>query len=76
MTGWVGLTAPRGTHPDIVQKLHTEAVAALTAPDVQARLASLGAEVVGSTPATFGQVMAEETRRWSEIVRAAGVKLE
>jgi len=76
MTGWVGLTAPRGTHPDIVQKLHTEAVAALTAPDVQARLASLGAEVVGSTPATFGQIMAEETRRWSEIVRAAGVKLE
>lgn len=76
ITGWVGLTAPRGTPPEIVRRLRDEAVAALALPEVQARLAALGAEPVGSTPEAFGRVIAEETRRWTDIVRAASIKLE
>lgn len=76
ITGWVGLTAPKGTPPEVVRRLRAEAVAALALPDVMERLAALGAEPVGSTPEEFGQVIAQETVRWTEIVKAANIKLE
>ena len=76
ITGWVGLSAPRGTPPDVVRRLRAEAVAALAQPDVAERLVAQGAEAVGSTPEEFGQVIAQDTKRWTEIVKAANIKLE
>lgn len=76
IAGWVGLSIPRGTPPAIVNRLHREATAIMALPDVVERLAGLGAEPVASTPEEFGRVIATETRRWSEIVKAANIKLE
>lgn len=76
IAGWVGLTTPRGTPADVVKRLHAEAVAALAVPEVAERLGAQGAEPVGSTPEEFAQVIASETKRWTEIVKAANVRLE
>jgi tripartite-type tricarboxylate transporter receptor subunit TctC len=76
ITGWVGLTVPRGTSPEIVGRLHAEAVGALAQPEVAQRLAAQGAEPVGNSPEDFARVIATETKRWTDIVKAANVRLE
>jgi len=73
---WVGLTAPKGTPAAVIGWLHKQAVATLAAPEVRERLDSLGAEVSGLSPEEFGQVLRDDAKRWSEVIRAAGIKPE
>jgi tripartite-type tricarboxylate transporter receptor subunit TctC len=73
---WFGLTAPKGTPPEVIQYLRNEVVKALAAPDVKERLAAQGAEPSGITPEEFGKILREDTKRWTEVIRAAGIKAE
>jgi tripartite-type tricarboxylate transporter receptor subunit TctC len=69
---WSGLAAPKGTPPEIIEKLQAGVAKALTEPDVKEFLASQGAEPSGMAPAAFGQLMREETDRWREVAARAG----
>jgi tripartite-type tricarboxylate transporter receptor subunit TctC len=73
---WYGLLAPAATPKEILARLHKESVAALRSPDVAARLASDGAEVVAGTPEEFGAFLRAETQKWARVVKAAGIKPE
>jgi tripartite-type tricarboxylate transporter receptor subunit TctC len=65
--------APTGTPADIIQKTAREAARGLAAPDVKERLASLGADPVGSTPEEFGAWIKAEHERWGRVVKGAGL---
>ena len=71
---WFGLLAPAGTPPAIVQQLNTDINALLAEGDVRQALAGMGAEPTGSTVQEFADIIAADTRQWSEIVRATGVQ--
>ncbi len=73
---WYGLLVPAGTPPDIVARLHAETVQALKLPDVKERLASDGAEPVGSTPRDFARFIQEELEKWTKIARIANIRPE
>ncbi|HEV7392288.1 MAG TPA: tripartite tricarboxylate transporter substrate binding protein [Burkholderiales bacterium] len=73
---WYGLLAPAGTPKEILARLHKETVAALRRPDVLARLASDGAEVVAGSSEEFGAFLRAETQKWANVVKAAGIKPE
>lgn len=73
---WYGLLAPAGTPPDIVQRLYTETAHALKLQDVKERLASDGAEPVGSTPADFTRFIKVELDKWTKVAREANIKSE
>jgi tripartite-type tricarboxylate transporter receptor subunit TctC len=73
---WYGIAAPKGTPPEIVEKLNRAVNAALADPKVQARLADLGGEPMPMTPPEFGALVANETEKWSKVIRAAGIKAE
>lgn len=73
---WYGLLAPAGTAKEIVARLNKEAVAVLRTPDILARLAADGAEVVASTPEEFGAYIRAETEKWARVTKAAGIKPE
>jgi tripartite-type tricarboxylate transporter receptor subunit TctC len=73
---WYGIAAPRGTPPEIVEKLNRAVNAVLADPKLQARLAELGGEPMPMTPAQFGKLVAEETERWGKLIRAANIKAE
>ena len=75
-SSWYGLSAPAGTPRPIIDKLNAEANAVLKSPELQKRMAAFGAEVGGGTPEDFGRFMASETKRYAEIVRISGVKLD
>jgi tripartite-type tricarboxylate transporter receptor subunit TctC len=73
---WYGIAAPRGTPPEIVDKLNQAVNAVLTYPKLQARLAELGGEPMPMAPAEFGKLVAEETEKWGKVIRAANIKAE
>jgi tripartite-type tricarboxylate transporter receptor subunit TctC len=71
---WYGLLAPAGTPADIVARLHKEVAQALNRPDVQERLATDGAEAVGSTPAAFAKQIRDELDKWAKVARDAKIE--
>ncbi len=73
---WNALLAPAGTPAAVIERLQREAAKALRQPDVMARLATLGAEPVGSTPEAFAAFLRTEIAKWADIVKTAGIKAE
>ena len=73
---WQGILAPKGTPEAVVQRLNAELVRAIRSPDVRARLAGQGAEVVTMTPAEQDQFFANERKRWAEVVATGGIRAE
>jgi tripartite-type tricarboxylate transporter receptor subunit TctC len=73
---WFGVAAPKKTPAEIIDKLNKEVNASLDDPKMTARLADLGAVPMKTTPAEFGQFIAEQTEKWGKVIRAAGIKVE
>lgn len=76
VTSWFGLFAPKGTPSEVIGKLHAETVRALADSAVKEKIAQQGAETGGLAPDKFARFVAEETKRWGNIARAAGIKPE
>ena len=73
---WYGLLAPAGTSKEIIARLNRETVAVLRTPEISARLANDGAEVIAGTPEEFGAYLRAETEKWARVAKAAGIKPE
>ena len=73
-SAWQGFGAPRNTPPDIIAKLNTEINNALADPKMKSRLADLGGIAIGGPPNDFGRLIADETEKWANVIRAAGIK--
>jgi tripartite-type tricarboxylate transporter receptor subunit TctC len=74
--GWFGVVAPAGTPAAIVNRLNAEIVAALAVPEIREKALAAGAEPLTSTPQEFAAFMREETRKWGQVIRTAGIKLQ
>ena len=75
-TSWGVLIAPAKVPPAIIEKLNKETVRALHLPDVKEKMARLGAEVVGNTPAEARKFLNDEVEKWAKTVKAAGITAE
>jgi tripartite-type tricarboxylate transporter receptor subunit TctC len=73
---WIGLVAPRQTPTDVVQRLHREVSAILAAPEMNALMVKLGFRTMTSTPEAFRTLIQSEHRKWSVLIREAGLRLE
>ncbi len=73
---WLGISAPAGTPPTLVNKLSEALARVAKSPDVAGPLEAEGGVMIGSTPAQFGRLMVTEIDRWRKVVRDAGIKLE
>ena len=69
LAAWNGFLVPTGTPPEIVARLNKELVVALKQPEFVEWIATLGSEVVASTPNEFASYIAVERVRWSKIVK-------
>ena len=76
VSSWFALFVAAKTPPDIVAKLHRDAVTALHHPPVKQRYAQLGATVVASTPAELAAHLKAEMARWGPVIKAAGIKAD
>jgi tripartite-type tricarboxylate transporter receptor subunit TctC len=75
-SSWYGIGAPKNTPPDILDKLNNEINAGLADPKIKARFADLGGMALSGSPTDFGKLIAEETEKWSKVIRAANIKVE
>ena len=73
-SAWYGLGAPRGTPPEIIEKLNTTVNAILADPAVKKKFADMGATLIMSSPAEFGKYVADETEKWGKVVKFSGAK--
>lgn len=73
---WFGIAAPAGTPLEIVKRLNEEIRAILALPDVRARFAELGFDVVGDTPDEFAAFLRSENAKWKKIAEISGTKLD
>ncbi len=76
VTSWYSIVVPSGTPNDIIARLRSEIASALTQPDIQEKLAGLGAEPIGNTPAEFAAMLKVETAKWGKIVKDANIQVE
>lgn len=70
---WFGLAGPAGMPREIAGKLHAEVVKALAVQSVKDQFAPMSAELVGSSPDEFVAYIRDEVRRWSGVVKSAGI---
>ena len=75
-SAFFGMAVPAGTPRDIVERLNRAVNDALADPGVQAKLAELGGTLIPGTPEDFGKLLADETDKWSKVVKATGVTAE
>ena len=75
-TTWFGIGAPKNTPSGIVDKLNKEINAALADPKIKAQLADLGGTSLTLSPAEFAKLIADDTEKWGNVIRAANIKPE
>jgi tripartite-type tricarboxylate transporter receptor subunit TctC len=73
---WYGVGAPKGTPAEIVDKLNKEINAGLVDTKMKARLADLGGRVLPGSPADFGKLVADETEKWGNVIRALNIRAD
>jgi len=73
---WYGIWAPKGTPADVVARAHDEIRKAGATPEAKAIWANQGAEFSDKTPQQFGQFVSAEVKRWTNVVKLSGAKLD
>jgi tripartite-type tricarboxylate transporter receptor subunit TctC len=76
LTQWYAMMAPKGTPAPIVDKLNAHVKMALASPDVSEKLKAVGTEPVGGTPDQMRTFLAGEIRKWADVAKSVGVKLD
>ena len=73
---WMGLLAPKGTPPAIIERLNREVTAVLATDEAKRYMDGAGIEIVASTPAAFGSFFRAEKALWAKVVRETGAKID
>jgi tripartite-type tricarboxylate transporter receptor subunit TctC len=71
---WAGLGAPKNTPAEVIEKLNTAVNVSIADAKFQARLANLGGTVLPGSPADFGKLISDETKKWGKVIVAANIK--
>jgi tripartite-type tricarboxylate transporter receptor subunit TctC len=75
-SAFFGMAVPAGTPRPIIDKLNRTVNQALASPTVQRSLAEMGGTLIAGTPEDFGKIIADETDKWSKVVKATGATAE
>jgi tripartite-type tricarboxylate transporter receptor subunit TctC len=73
---WLGLVAPAGTPPAIINKLQQEVARISKLPDAKEKLLSVGLEPTSNTPAEFATYLQGQSQRWSKVIKDIGLHLD
>ena len=76
MSTWYGAVVPAKTPREIVARLSQEMLKALAAPDVKERLASLGADIVASSPQETAAIFKTDVAKYTRVAKAAKIQVD
>jgi tripartite-type tricarboxylate transporter receptor subunit TctC len=72
-TTWLGLFAPAGTPPEIINKLHSGVAKVVHSPAISEKLSKLGMYPVANRPDEFAKFIASDTAKWGRVIREAAI---
>jgi len=75
-SAWYGLSAPKNTPPEAIDRLNKAVNAALADPKMKAQLADLGGMMIPGPPGAFGKFVADETAKWGKVIEAANIRAD
>ncbi|MGR4870598.1 Bug family tripartite tricarboxylate transporter substrate binding protein [Variovorax sp. LARHSF232] len=75
-SSWFGLLAPAGTPPDVVSRIQQEVAKSLGTPAIKEKLVAQGAMPSGNSPADFARLIDSEHKKWAQVVKASGAKVD
>jgi tripartite-type tricarboxylate transporter receptor subunit TctC len=75
-SAWYGIGAPKGTPPEIIERLNQAVNEILADPKAKARFTELGAFLLPGSALDFGKLLANETDKWGKVVKFAGAKVD
>jgi len=75
LPGWLGVFAPAGTPPPVVNRLESELTRILRDPEIVERFRQGGSEAASSAPAAFAALIRDDYQKWGEVVRRLGIAL-
>lgn len=76
VSAWQNVAMPPGSPPEAVNRINKEILKILNSPEMKKRITDMGANVVGNSPSEEAQRIKDETAKWAQAVKAAGVTLE
>ena len=76
VSSWWGVVAPAGTPREVITRLQAEIQRVIGLPDIRAKIAEQGADIVTNTPEQFAAYIKSETAKWAKLIREVGVKPE
>jgi tripartite-type tricarboxylate transporter receptor subunit TctC len=71
---WLGLSAPAGTPHAVIEAVNAAARKVMAMPDVASRLSGQGIDPLLTTPEQMRQRQVEDLKKWSQLIRSAGIK--
>jgi tripartite-type tricarboxylate transporter receptor subunit TctC len=75
-SAWFGIGAPKSTPAELIERLNKEVNISIADPKFKERLANLGGTVLAGSPADFGKLISDETKKWGKVIKSAGIKAE
>ena len=75
-SSWFGLLAPAGTPPELVRRIQQETAKAMSTPAVKEKLLAQGAIPGGNTPEDFAKFIDAEHKKWAQVVKVSGAKVD
>jgi tripartite-type tricarboxylate transporter receptor subunit TctC len=75
-SSWNGLTAPKNTPTEIIERLNREINTAMADPKIKARIVELGGPPIFGSAAEFGKIIADDTAKWARVIQFSGAKAE
>jgi tripartite-type tricarboxylate transporter receptor subunit TctC len=75
-SAWFGIGVPKSTPAEHIERLNKEVNISIADPKFKARLANLGGTVLAGSPADFGKLISDETKKWGKVIKSAGIKPE
>ena len=73
---WLGLMAPKGTPPAVVNKLNAEVAKIVAKPEVRAEWAKQGAVGMTMTPDEFSRYVGDDIAKWEKVIKVSGAKVD
>ncbi len=75
-TAWIGMVAPAGTPPAILDRLSRELVRIIRSDEVKTRMLRIYFQAVGTAPEGLAHLMREEVERWGKVIKQTGAKAD
>ncbi len=75
-SSWFGLLAPAGTPPEVVSRIQQEVAKALNTPAIKEKMLAQGAIPSGNTPQEFAKLIDSEIKKWAQVVKVSGAKVD